>query len=176
MHTAVTFDVFLTGTRIRSRMANVAQTIQLHHSLFLRKGTVLCAHRFYYSLKMYRNHMDRNRTDEHFAVTNEGFPRARRRKTIAGAFWLSVYQRKSLTVTLTNPSLDSPVATHIRLASGKYCRGRGSILTHADDDAAIHLTSNEVRLAPFPQSRFAATELSLRFPQRAVVRLHWTMT
>jgi alpha-L-arabinofuranosidase len=78
---------------------------------------------------------------------------------------------KSLTVTLTNPSLDSPIATHIRLASGNIVEGRGSILTHAAMTAGNTFDHpNEVRLAPFPVTvRGNRTEVSI--PPRAVVSL-----
>jgi alpha-L-arabinofuranosidase len=83
---------------------------------------------------------------------------------------------KSLTVTLTNPSLDSPVTAHIRLASGNIVEGRGSILTHAEMTAGNTFDHpNEVRLAPFPVTvRGNRTELAI--PPRAVVSLALTMT
>jgi alpha-L-arabinofuranosidase len=38
-----------------------------------------------------------------------------------------------MTVTLTNPSVDVPIATRIRVAGGtRTVEGRGTVLTHAD--------------------------------------------
>jgi alpha-N-arabinofuranosidase len=82
---------------------------------------------------------------------------------------------KKLTVTITNPSLDSPVAAQIRLTSGSIVEGRGSVLTHAEMNAGNTLDRpNEVKLSPLPVTvRGNATEISI--PQHAVVSLDLKM-
>jgi alpha-N-arabinofuranosidase len=78
---------------------------------------------------------------------------------------------KTLTVTITNPSLDSTVAANLRLTSGSIVEGRGRILTHADMTAGNTFDhSDNVKLASFPVTvRGNRTEIAL--PPRAVVSL-----
>lgn len=82
---------------------------------------------------------------------------------------------KNLTVTITNPSLDSAIAASIRLTSGSIVEGRGSVLTHAEMAAGNTLDHpNEVKLSPLPVTvRGNKTEVSI--PQRAVVSLELKM-
>jgi alpha-L-arabinofuranosidase len=83
---------------------------------------------------------------------------------------------KTLTVTVTNPSVDSTVTAHIRLTSGSIVEGRGSILTHADMTAGNTLDHpDKVKPAPFPVTvRGNKTEIAL--PPRAVVSLELILT
>jgi alpha-L-arabinofuranosidase len=85
------------------------------------------------------------------------------------------FNGKNLTVTLTNPSLDSSVAARIRLTTGSIVEGRGSILTHSEMNAGNTLDRpNEVKLAPFPVTvRGNGTEISV--PKHAVVSLQLRM-
>jgi len=78
-------------------------------------------------------------------------------------------------VTVTNPSLDSPVTAHIRLTSGSIVEGRGSILTHADMTAGNTFDHpDKVKLAPFPVTvRGSMAEIAL--PPRAVAALELVM-
>jgi alpha-L-arabinofuranosidase len=78
---------------------------------------------------------------------------------------------KTVTVTITNPSLDSTVAARIRLTSGSIVEGRGKILTHADMTAGNTFDHpDKVKLMPFPVAvRGGKAEVSL--PPRAVVSL-----
>jgi alpha-N-arabinofuranosidase len=56
LHTAVTFDVFNRHAD-KIAMANVAQTINCIHSLFLAQGDRFARTPVYYVFEMYRNHM-----------------------------------------------------------------------------------------------------------------------
>ena len=79
-------------------------------------------------------------------------------------------------MTITNPSLESPVTAHLRLSSGNLVEGRGTVLTHADMTAHNTLDKpNEVELSSLPITvRGAKVEVSI--PQRAVVLLELKMT
>ena len=56
LHTAVTFDVFNRHAD-KVAMANVAQTINCIHSLFLAQGDRFTRTPVYYVFEMYKNHM-----------------------------------------------------------------------------------------------------------------------
>ena len=78
---------------------------------------------------------------------------------------------KTVTVTITNPSLDATIATRVRWTSGSIVEGRGRILTHADMTAGKTFDHpDKVKLAPFSVGvRGSKAEVSL--PPRAVVSL-----
>jgi alpha-N-arabinofuranosidase len=78
---------------------------------------------------------------------------------------------KTLTVTLTNPSLDSPCSAVVKLSSGGVTEGRGQILTHDDMTRGnTFARPNEVKLAPFAVNvRGGRAEILI--PPRAVVAL-----
>ncbi len=82
---------------------------------------------------------------------------------------------KTLTVTLTNPSLDSPVTTQIRLTTGSITEARGTVLTHAEKNAANTFDRpNEVALAPIPV-KVSSNRTEITIPARAVVSLQLKM-
>ena len=78
---------------------------------------------------------------------------------------------KTVTVTITNPSLDATITTRIRWTSGSILEGRGRVLTHADMTAGNTFDHpDKVKPAPFPVTvRSSEAEVSL--PPRAVVSL-----
>jgi len=56
-----------------------------------------------------------------------------------------------LTVTLTNPSLDSSLATRIRLSNGSIVEGQGRVLMHPEMTAKNTFDQpDEVKSAPLP--------------------------
>jgi alpha-L-arabinofuranosidase len=61
-------------------------------------------------------------------------------------------REKRLMVTLTNPSLDSPVTARVRFAGGaRASDGRGAALTHSDMRARnTFQNTDEVRLSSLP--------------------------
>jgi alpha-N-arabinofuranosidase len=76
-----------------------------------------------------------------------------------------------LTVTVTNPSLDSPLTARIRLTAGTAAEARGVVLTNADMTA--HNTFDrpeEVKLAPLVVSVRGAT-VEVAIPKHAVASI-----
>jgi alpha-L-arabinofuranosidase len=79
---------------------------------------------------------------------------------------------QSLTVTLTNPSLQESVVTRIRLSGGARLReGRATVLTHQD----MHATNtfekpDEVGLAAL-SAQVSGDTLAITIPKQAVVAL-----
>jgi alpha-L-arabinofuranosidase len=74
-----------------------------------------------------------------------------------------------LTVTLTNPSVDSPVTTRIRFAGGAVAsEGRGAVLTHSDMRARnTFQNTNEVRSSSLPV-KISRDSLVVEIPKQAV--------
>ena len=92
-------------------------------------------------------------------------------RSIPGLSGSASLHGKTVTVTITNPSLDATITTRIRLTSGSIAEGRGRILTHTDMTAGNTFDHpDKVKLAPFPVTvRGNRAEISL--PPRAVVSL-----
>jgi alpha-N-arabinofuranosidase len=133
-------------------MANVAQTINCIHSLFLALEDKYTRTPPYYVFEMYRPHMGARliamqvRGDELTVPVQEGSAK------MAALTGSASIREKRLTVTLTNPSLDSPVTARIRFAGGaQAAEGRGALLTH-DDMRARNTFQNtdEVRPVSLP--------------------------
>ncbi len=174
LHTAVTLDIFNRHAD-KIAMANVAQTINCIHSLFLAQGDRFARTPVYYVFEMYRNHMRSRLASMRIRSEELKVPSRNGAATMPGLSGSASFKDKSLTVTITNPSLDSPIAANIRLTSGSIVEGRGSVLTHAEMTAGNTLDHpNEVKLAPLPVNvRGQRTEISI--PQRAVVSLELKM-
>jgi alpha-L-arabinofuranosidase len=174
LHTAVTFDVFNRHAD-KIAMANVAQTVNCIHSLFLAQGDRFARTPVYYVFEMYHNHMQSQLASMNIRCDELKVPSRNGTATMPGLSGSASVNGKRLTVTLTNPSLDAPVAAQIRLTSGSIVEGRGSVLTHAEMNAGNTLDRpNEVKLAPLPVTvRGNRTEVSI--PQHAVVSLELKM-
>ena len=157
-------------------MANVAQTINCIHSLFLALEDKYTRTPPYYVFEMYRPHMGarhvpmRVRADELTVPIQQGTAKM---PALTGS--ASVRQNR-ITITLTNPSLDAPLATRLRLTGGaRAVEGRGTVLTHSDMRARNTFENpNEVRPASLavdvsgdtaavvlPRHSVAAVELQL---------------
>jgi alpha-L-arabinofuranosidase len=152
-------------------MTNVAQTINCIHSLFLAEGDKFVRLPPYYVFEMYRGHMSARQAGieircEELKVHTAGGP-----VTMAGLSGSASTKGKTATVTLTNPSLDSPRAAVVKLASGTITEGRGQLLTHEDMTAGNTFAHPDtVKLAPFTVNiRNNRAEISI--PPRAVVAL-----
>jgi alpha-N-arabinofuranosidase len=151
LHTAVTFDVFNRHAD-KVAMANVAQTINCLHSLFLAQEDRYTRTPVYYVFEMYRNHMGGRSVPV---------------RVPAPLSASASLKDRTLTLTITNPSLDAPVKTRLRLAGGGIAEARGTVLTHADMTARNTFERpEEVKLAPF-----AAAGAEVTMPKAAVVAL-----
>ena len=175
VHTAVTLDVFNRHAD-KIAMANVAQTINCIHSLFLAEGDRFTRTPCYYVFDMYRNHMRSRVAPMEIRCDDLKVPSRNGSASMRGLAGSASTKDKRLIVTLTNPSLDSTVATHLKLASGNITEGRGSVLTHSDMTA--HNTfdrPNEVRPVPLPVT-VRGNRVELSIPERSIVSLELIMT
>jgi alpha-N-arabinofuranosidase len=124
---------------------------------------------------MYRNHMRSQlalmniRCDEWKVPSRDGSA------TMPGISGSASVNGKTLTVTLTNPSLDAAVTARIRLAAGSIVEGRGSVLTHPEMTAGDTLDRpNEVTLASFPVN-VRGSRAGISIPKHSIVALELKM-
>jgi len=171
LHTAITFDIFNRHAD-KIAMANVAQTVNCIHSLFLALEDKYTRTPPYYVFELYRPHLGARsvpmqiRTDELTVPVQDGTAK------IAGLTGSASLREKRLTVTLTNASVDSPITTRIRLAGGaRASEGRGTVLTHSDMRARNTFQNpNEVRLAVLPV-KISGETLTVEIPKQAVAAI-----
>jgi alpha-L-arabinofuranosidase len=171
LHAAISFDIFNRHSA-KIEMANIAQTINCLHSLFLAREAKFVRTPTYYVFEMYRGHMGANVVPLQIRVGDLNVPIAEGTGKIAGLVGSASIREKRLTVTLTNPSTDGSVATRIQFAgSAKANAARGQVLTHGDMAAANTFQNpSEVKLSQLPVS-VAGNGLSAVIPKQAVVAI-----
>jgi alpha-L-arabinofuranosidase len=171
LHAAMTFDIFNRHAD-KIEMANVAQTINCLHSLFAAVGDRYTRTPAYYTFEMYRPHMGGRSAPMRINVPERTVPLLEGSARLPGLSGSASVRDKSLTITLTNPSLQDGVGARIRVAGGAGLReARATVLTHEDMRATNTFDKpNEVGLAPLAVtvSRDTAT---IQIPKQAVVAL-----
>lgn len=174
LHTAISFDVFNRHAD-KVAMANVAQTINCLHSLFLAQGDRYARTPVFYVFDMYRGHMGARLASMRIRSHDLKAPSRNAPGTIPGLSGSASTKQKTLNVTLTNPSLDGAVTTSIRLTSGSVAEGRGTVLTHGDMQARNTFERpEEVRPGPIKvEARGQSVVVTL--PARSVAALELRM-
>jgi alpha-N-arabinofuranosidase len=171
VHTALTFDIFNRHAD-KIAMANVAQTINCLHSLFFAHEDKFVRTPVYYVFQMYLAHMNGKlvsmqlSTPDHNVTAEEG---PATMPVLHGS--ASINDARLLTVTLTNPSLDAPVNTRLRLEGARATEARGVVLTHADRQAAnTFARPNEISPGP-AQATVDGGSVLVSVPKQSVVSL-----
>lgn len=174
LHTAVTLDVFNRHAD-KIALANAAQTINCLHSLFLAQGDRFVRTPVYYVFDMYRNHMHSRLAPMYIRCGELKVPSRNGSATMPGLSGSASLKDKTMTVTMTNPSLDAPVVAHIRLTSGSISEGLGRVLTHKEMTAANTLDHpDEVKPAPLPVAAHG-NGIEVSIPPHALVALELTI-
>ena len=171
LHAAISFDIFNRHSD-KIEMANIAQTINCLHSLFLAHEAEYVRTPTYYVFEMYRGHMGGKVVPLQIRVDDLTVPVAEGMGKIAGLAGSASIRGKRLTVTLTNLSTDGSVATRIRFTGGaKGNEARGQVLTDGDMAAANTFQHpNEVKLSQLAVS-IAGNGLSVVIPKQAVAAI-----
>ncbi len=132
LHTSMTFDTFNRHAD-KIAMANVAQTINCIHSLFLARGADFVKTPVYYVFELYRAHMGGRLVPVKNPFPLVTVPSLAGSGSLPAISCSASVREQRLTVTLTNPSLDVSVPVRIRLTGGsKAAEARALVLTHAD--------------------------------------------
>lgn len=171
VHAAMTFDVMNRHAE-KITMANIAQTVNCLHSLFLAHEDKYTRTPAYHTFEMYRPHMGARLVPMRIKTPELTVPVLEGTAKLPGLSGSASIRDKRLTVTLTNPSLASPVAARIRLAGGaRVIEARGTVLTH-DDLAAANTFENPNRVEPTELAvRVAGGAAEVTVPTKAVVAL-----
>jgi alpha-L-arabinofuranosidase len=158
LHTAITFDVFNRHAD-KIEMANVAQTVNCIHSLFLALEDKYTRTPPYYVFEMYRPHMGARRVPIDLRADEMSVPAKDGAAKIPALSASASIREGQVTVTVSNPSVDAGLATRIRLEGGaRVLEARATILTHDDMRARNTFDKpEEVKLAALPVKMDGAT-------------------
>jgi alpha-N-arabinofuranosidase len=169
VHTGMTFDIFNRHAD-KIAMANVAQSVNCIHSLFLAQGTNFVRTPVYHIFDMYRSHMGARQVPVSNPVPELTVPVLAGQAHLPGLSASASIRDRHLVVTLTNPSLDAALSVRIELAGGvRATEARGLVLTHQDMRATNTFADpDEVKPAAHPV-RVVANALELSLPKHAVV-------
>ncbi len=186
VHTALTFDIFNRHCE-KFAMANVAQTVNCIHSLFLAHEDNFIRTPVYYAFELYAPHMGGRRVPLAMQVdemtvpvfagaTQDGSrpkdPLKTLSRTLPGLSGSASIKGKRLAVSLTNPSLDHSVSVRVRLGDvGTIREARARVLTHEDASAANTFDNpSEVGLAPLAVETAGST-VSVTLPKHSVATI-----
>ena len=169
VHTGLTFDIFNRHAE-KIAMANVAQTVNCIHSLFLAEGDKFVRTPVYYVFEMYRAHMGAQQLAVKNPAHDLNVSGINGAATLPGLSASASLRNKRVTVTLTNPSLDSDIAVRVRLSNGAHAtEAKATVLTHQDMRATNTFTNHdEVKPGVHPV-KVEGSALALTVPKHSVV-------
>jgi alpha-N-arabinofuranosidase len=176
VHTGMTFDIFNRHAG-KIAMANVAQSINCIHSLFLAQGAKFVRTPVYHVFDMYRSHMAARQVPVSNPFPELSVPALAGQARLPGLSASASIRNRRLAVTLTNPSLDAALSVRIRLAGGAHAtEARGLVLTHQDMRATNTFANpDEVKPAAHPV-RVVADALELSLPKQAIILVECELT
>lgn len=119
-------------------MANIAQTINCLHSLFMAQGDQYVRTPVFDIFEMYRPHMNSQIVPVRIKADDLSIKLLSGDGKLAGLAGSASIQDRQITLTLTNPSVENSVNVQVRLADGvQLSEARASVLTHTD----LHVTN-----------------------------------
>jgi alpha-N-arabinofuranosidase len=132
VHTGLTFDIFNRHAD-KIAMANVAQTVNCIHSLFLAHGDKFVRTPVYHVFDMYRVHMGAKQVPVSNPVAELNVPVLAGQGRLPGLSASASMRDRRLAVTMTNPSAESTLKTRLRISGGaRQTEARGTVLAHSD--------------------------------------------
>jgi alpha-N-arabinofuranosidase len=175
VHTGLTFDIFNRHAD-KIAMANVAQTVNCIHSLFLAQGAQFVRTPVFHVFDMYRAHMGARQVPLRNPLPEMNVPCLAGQARLPGLSASASARDKHLAVTLTNPSLDTALSLRIRLAGGMHTsEARGTVLTHTDMRATnTFVATEEVKPTTHPV-KVVADALELTMPKQSIVLVEATL-
>ena len=150
-------------------MANVAQTVNCIHSLFLAHGAEFVRTPVYYVFEMYRSHMGARQVPVANPVADLNVPVLAGQARLPGLSASASIRERTIAVTITNPSVHSPLKTRLRLAGGARTKeARGTVITHEDMRATNTFADpGKVRTVPLAVN-ISSDAVELTLPKQAV--------
>jgi len=169
VHTGMAFDIFNRHAD-KIAMANVAQTINCIHSLFLALGDKFCRTPAYHIFDMYRPHMGARQVTVTAKAPDLNVTGLAGTARLPGLSSSASIRDRRLTLTLTNPSLSDALAVRARLADRvQASEVRATVLTHSDMRATNSFAQpDEVKPASLAV-RLQSGAIEFTLPKQSVV-------
>jgi len=169
VHTGMAFDIFNRHAD-KIAMANVAQTINCIHSLFLALGDKFCRTPAYHIFDMYRPHMGARQVPVTAKAPDLNVTGLAGTARLPGLSSSASIRDRRLTLTLTNPSLSDALAVRARLADrARASEVRATVLTHSDMRATNTFAQpDEVKPASLAV-RLQSGAIEFTLPKQSVV-------
>jgi alpha-N-arabinofuranosidase len=169
LHTAITFDVFNRHAE-KIEMANVAQTVNCLHSLFAAVGDKYARTPVYSVFEMYRPHMGGRSLPVKVDLPPLTVPLLEGSARLPALSASASVRERTVTVTLTNPSLQDGVVARLRVAGGARLReARATVLTHEDMHATNTFARPEAVVPAALVPRVSGDTATVDVPRQAVV-------
>jgi alpha-L-arabinofuranosidase len=130
-------------------MANIAQAVNVLQALVLTEGDRLLLTPTYHVFGMYGAHVDGQSLRVSVEADEITYELARAWHKLAGLSGSASLRGKTLTVSVVNPSVDSPMEARLELEDGQAASARAVELTHQDIHARNTLAQPDV-LVPRP--------------------------
>jgi alpha-N-arabinofuranosidase len=169
IHTGLTFDIFNRHAD-KIAMANVAQTVNCIHSLFLAEGDKFVRTPVYHVFDMYRSHMGARQVPVRHRVPDLNVSVLAGQASLPGLSASASIHDRRVTLTMTNPSLEADLSLRVRLGGGaRATEARARILTHPNMQATNTFADlEEVKPAVHPVN-IVADSLELKLPKQAII-------
>ena len=136
VHAAMTFDIF-NRHAAKIAMANIAQTINCLHSLFLAQEDKFVRTPVFDVFEMYRPHRNGRLAEMQVKVDDLSVPLLETTGRLAGIAGSASVNNQAVHVTLTNPSTDNPTRVRLRLSGSlQVIEAKATVLHHANPAAA----------------------------------------
>jgi alpha-N-arabinofuranosidase len=167
VHAAMTFDIFNRHAD-KIEMANIAQTINCLHSLFMAEGARYVRTPVFDVFEMYRTHMGSRlagikiRAEALSVQLLEGNGKL---DSLAGS---ASVKGNSMTLTLTNPSTDSSVKARVRTAGATIAEARATVLTHTDPQAANTFDAPDAVRPTALKAELSGGSVAINLPPQSV--------
>ena len=171
VHTAMHFDIFNRHAE-KIAMANVAQTINCLHSLFLAHEDKFVRTPVFYVFNMYKQHMGARLVSSNIRIDRS----ASLPSDLPGLSSSASERQKQLSVTLTNPSLTDQLTVRLRINGSLPLEARADVLTHQAMNAANTFDKpNEVRTRPL-DANVSQSSVTVTMPQKSVAAVQIRLT
>ena len=166
IHTGLTFDIFNRHAD-KIAMANVAQTVNCIHSLFLAQGDKFVRTPVYHVFDMYRSHMGARQVPLRHRVPDLNVPAMAGQASLPGLSTSASVRDGRLTLTMTNPSLDADLTLRIRLGGAHATEAHARILTHQNMQATNTFADLDEVKPAVHSIKVASDALELRLPKQS---------
>lgn len=152
-------------------MANIAQLVNCLQSLFFAHEDKFCVTPTYHVFDMYAPHQSGQSVRAVFSSPVVGYVRNGKPVSLGGLNGSASLKGKQLTLTLTNPSLDSARETEI-LVRGALASSAKAVVLSAPDAHAHNSFENPRAVEPHGETvAVKATSIVLRVPPASVCRV-----